>query len=328
MQIISTPAALPGKMLMRLFSPGGSRGLSILIYHRVLPRRDQIFPGEVDRSDFARHLKLLKACCNVLPLLDAIRLARAGRLPPRAACITFDDGYADNAEVALPVLQQAGLHATFFIATSFLNGGRMWNDTVIEAVRRAPSDELDASALGLGRHSLRSMDERREAIEAIIGQLKYLPMEQRQQQVNQLAQLVGVPLANDLMMNDGQVLRLHRAGMGIGAHTMTHPILARLPQDEARAEIAGGKAQLEQLIGEPVRLFAYPNGKPDKDYQAAHVQLVRELGFEAAVSTAWGAHDAGQTDYFQLPRFTPWDKGQLRFMLRMARNLTVAAARA
>ena len=92
---------------------------------------------------------------NVIPLLDAVRHSAAGTLPPRAACITFDDGYADNAEVALPILQRHKLHATFFVATGFLNGGRMWNDTIIELVRRAPDGVLDFSAFGLGVPSAR-----------------------------------------------------------------------------------------------------------------------------------------------------------------------------
>lgn len=110
--------------------------LSILIYHRVLARPDPLFPGEVDRALFERQLRLLKRFYTVLPLSVAVQRLRDGSLPPRAACITFDDGYADNAEHALPLLRQYGLHATFFIATGYLNGGQMWNDRVIDAVRR------------------------------------------------------------------------------------------------------------------------------------------------------------------------------------------------
>ena len=321
----SLPLAIPGRMLLRLLSPGGGNALSILIYHRVLPQRDPIFPGEVDRSDFLRQMRLLKSCFNVLPLLEAVRLARAGQLPPRAACITFDDGYADNAEVALPVLQQLGLHATFFIATGFLNGGRMWNDTVIEAVRRAAAGPLALEALGLGRYQLDSADSRRAAIVALIGQLKYLPMAERLAQVSRVADAIGQPLPDDLMMDTAQLLRLRDAGMGLGAHTVHHPILTSLPPEEARREIAQGRAELESLLGQPVQLFAYPNGKPGEDYGPEHVAMVRELGFEAAVSTAWGRAGAA-VDFHQLPRFTPWDRSDGRFMLRLARNLTTPAA--
>jgi peptidoglycan/xylan/chitin deacetylase (PgdA/CDA1 family) len=248
-------------------------------------------------------------------------------LPPRAACITFDDGYADNAEVALPLLLQHGLPATFFIASGFLDGGRMWNDTVIEVVRRAPGPRIDASAQGLGVHPVATMGQRREAVGALIGQLKYLPMEERLVQVNRLAASTGLALPDNLMMSREQVRQLHRAGMGIGAHTVNHPILAALPAAAARAEIEAGKLAVEDIIGERVPLFAYPNGKPGSDYRAEHVAMVRELGFEGAVSTSWGASKHND-DLFQLPRFTPWDRRPLHFMLRLARNLTQPAAHA
>ncbi|MEG1327567.1 MAG: polysaccharide deacetylase family protein, partial [Janthinobacterium sp.] len=87
--------------------------LSILIYHRVLARSDPLFPGEVDAVLFERQLRLLKRFYTPMPLADAVQRLQDGSLPPRAACITFDDGYADNAQVALPLLRRHGMHATF-----------------------------------------------------------------------------------------------------------------------------------------------------------------------------------------------------------------------
>ena len=154
--------------------------LSILIYHRVLAQPDPLFPGEVDRVLFERQLRLLRRFYTPLPLPQALQRLQDGSLPPRAACITFDDGYADNAEHALPLLQRHGLHATFFIATGYLNGGQMWNDRVIEAVRHATAATLDLGDLGLGPLPLANMAQRRAAIGHVLGKLKYLPFEQRQ----------------------------------------------------------------------------------------------------------------------------------------------------
>lgn len=294
--------------------------LSILIYHRVLPQPDPLFPGEVDAELFERHLRLLKRFFNVIPLLEATRHLRKRSLPPRAACITFDDGYADNATVALPILQRHGLSACFFIATGYLGAGRMWNDRVIERVRHATGDELDLYACGLGRFPIGSILLKSKAIGAILAGIKYLPFEQRQVLLDQICGAATTPASPDLMMSAGQVMTLHRAGMEIGAHTVSHPILATLCERAAHAEIANSKYQLENIIKAPVRLFAYPNGKPGQDYGARHVAIVRDLGFDAAVATQWGAarHDS---DPFQLPRFTPWDRGRLRFLLRMRQNL-------
>jgi peptidoglycan/xylan/chitin deacetylase (PgdA/CDA1 family) len=121
------------------------------------------------------------------------------------------------------------------------------------------------------------------------------------------------------MMTSDQVRALHAAGMEIGAHTVTHPILAEVTDERARHEIAVSRSRLQAIIGAPVRLFAYPNGIPRRDYYAEHAALARELGFDAAVSTAWGAARAGD-DPYQIPRFTPWDRADWRFGLRIAMN--------
>lgn len=265
-------------------------------------------------------MRNLVASFKIIPFLDAVRGLRQGKLPPRAACITFDDGYADNAEIALPVLQKYGIPATFFVSTSFLDGGRMWNDTVIELIRGAPGDTLDLSGIGLGQFEIGTILQRRQAVYNVLGQLKYLPLESRQSRIKAMCALIPVIPPRNLMMTSAQIRVLHNAGMEIGGHTVNHPILARMENSAARAEIANGKEMLEDIIRAPVRLFAYPNGKPGRDYLPDHVRMVRELGFDAAVSTAHGAARIG-SDMYQLPRFTPWDRGQLRFTLRMAQNM-------
>lgn len=312
---------LPSRALLNLFSPGGSRSrLTVLIYHRVLPRPDPLFPGESDAENFDHQMKQLAGCFKIISLLDAVHGLREGKLPPRAACITFDDGYADNAEIALPILQKHGIPATFFVSTGFLDGGRMWNDTVIELIRRAPGVTLDLASIGLGQFETGTLPQRRQAIHSVLDALKYLPLEVRRSTVEEMCALIPVIPAGNLMMTSDQVRLLHGAGMEIGGHTVNHPILARLENDAARAEIAHGKETLEGIIRAPVRLFAYPNGKPGRDYLADHVRMVREVGFDAAVSTAHGAAKVDM-DLYQLPRFTPWDREPVRFMLRMAQNM-------
>jgi hypothetical protein len=173
MQSIAHPVY---RFLADRLSPAGSKArLSILIYHRVLPETDPLFPDEATVETFDTQLALLKAVFNVLPLPEAVARLKAGTLPSRAACITFDDGYADNVTYALPILQEYGLHATFFIATAYLNGGRMFNDTVIESIRRCCLDRLELSNLGLGIHVLSSNAEKSQAIETILPRVKYLP---------------------------------------------------------------------------------------------------------------------------------------------------------
>lgn len=304
-----------------VLSPGGLQArLSILIFHRVLPQPDPLMPGEPDLRRFVQILRWVSRWFHVLALDEAAARLAAGTLPPRAAAITFDDGYADNAAVALPALQQAGLSATFFVATSFLDGGRMFNDTVIEAVRACRKPWLDLDDCGLGRFSMDSLASRRLAIDRLLPVIKYLEPAQRDAAVASVRKAAGEPLPDDLMMRSEQVVGLHRAGMQIGAHTRTHPILTRLEPALAADEISGSKRDLESLVQHPVALFAYPNGKPGTDYAPSHAAMVRDAGFVAAVSTAPGAGSTA-SDMFQLPRFLPWDRGRLRFGVRMLANL-------
>jgi peptidoglycan/xylan/chitin deacetylase (PgdA/CDA1 family) len=127
-------------------------------------------------------------------------------------------------------------------------------------------------------------------------------------------------MPNDLMMSSGQVRTLCNAGMTIGAHTVSHPILCSISDEAARHEMLVSKSRLEEITGKPVGLFAYPNGKPHKDYSRNHVSIAREVGFSAAFSTSAGVA-THHSDLFQLPRFTPWDRSAWRYALRMAANL-------
>ncbi len=306
--------------LFRWMSPAGpSARLSVLIFHRVLPEPDAIFPDEICAARFELVCGWLASWFNVLPLDKAVVALKAGTLPARAACITFDDGYADNCRIAMPILQRHSLTATFFIATGFLDGGGMWNDTIVESIRRSKGLSLDLSSLGLGAHPIGSIPERQSAIAALLKQIKYLPVQERIAVTEQIARLARVQLPHDLMMTSHEVKAMRHAGMQIGAHTISHPILATLADDQARQEIEGSKIFLQRLLGERVGLFAYPNGKPGEDYTQQSVDVVRSLDFDAAVSTAWGTTGTGD-DPFQIRRFTPWDQSRVRFGVRMLNN--------
>jgi peptidoglycan/xylan/chitin deacetylase (PgdA/CDA1 family) len=296
-----------------------SRSISILIYHRVVSEPDPLLPDLPSADEFDRQMAAVDRWFTVMPLREAAARLRDGTLPVRSACVTFDDGYADNAAVALPVLRRRGVPATFFVSTSFIDGGRMWNDSVIETIRAKHGDVLDARPIGLEPLEISTTASRRVAIDRVLSALKYLPQEERQRCVDTLAAGTTRPLPSDLMMTTEQVRSLDANGMEIGAHTVTHPILARLDAARASDEIRQSKRRLEAITGKPVKLFAYPNGKPGRDYGREHVGMVKELGFEAAVSTAWGVANA-QSDAFQLPRFTPWDKSPGKFVLRLLHN--------
>ena len=296
----------------------GRSRLLILTYHRVLPEFDPLLPTEPTARDLAAQLAAFTATCTVLPLRAAVEHLKHGTLPRAALCITFDDGYRNNHAVALPVLREFGVSATFFVATAYLRGGLMWNDQVIESVRAHAGATLDLQARGLGVYDLRSDERKLCSLAELLAKLRYLAPAQRQSAVEAIARHVGARLPERLMMNGGEIAAMRAAGMEIGGHTVNHTILTTLSAADAEREIAQSRADLEAVLGERVDLFAYPNGRPGIDYTGEHVACLRKLGFAAAVTTGRG-YAAAATDVLELPRVALWQMSTLRTQLHLLR---------
>ena len=295
----------------------GRQRLSILIFHRVLPTPEPVYPDGPDAAQFDRLMTRVARQYRVLSLGDALSHLQQRTLPRRALVITFDDGYADNAELALPILKRHGLTATVFVTTGFLDGGCMWNDRIIHMFRRCTHDSVDLAALGLPVLPLASVAQREHTIVTVLKCIKYMPLGDREQALSRVAAATGVAShPQGLMMTTAQVQQMHRAGIELGGHTVHHPILTELDRASAGAEIAQGRDRLQQMVDAPIEVFAYPNGRPGQDYAAEHVQLVRQAGFKGAVTTAPGTSAPGD-DLFQLPRFSPWDTDPDRWAARL-----------
>jgi peptidoglycan/xylan/chitin deacetylase (PgdA/CDA1 family) len=322
-------------LMARLFRAGGNlialseRGkgrLCILTYHRILESKDPLLAWEIDAPDFRWQMQLLADCFNVLPLHEAIQALQEKRLPPRAICITFDDGYRSIHDLALPILQEFGLPATVFTTTAYMDGGNMWNDRIIEAVRRLPNGPLDLRALGLGLHTLKDLHHREDILGKLNEGVKYLRPQARLEVIDALEQLARVSdgaaaaAVADLMLNREMIASLSRSGIEIGGHTVTHPILNKLDDDLARREIVDNKHALEAIVGKPLRFFAYPNGKAGVDFAPRHVRMVQEAGYSAAFTTAIGSASRFSNAY-QIPRSRPWDATPFLFGLRLLRWL-------
>lgn len=277
-------------------------------------------PGEVTDGEFRKLLRWTGRLFNVMTMSDAVAGLRGGTLPSRPLVITFDDGYADNEQLAAPALQELGMPATFFVATGYLDGGLMFNDAVISALGSTKLRQLDLTEIGLGHHSLGSADDRRQTIARLLVVVKGLASEQRVAAADRICELAEVEPPSDLMMKSSQVADLAQRGFEIGAHTVSHPLLATVGESAARQEIQHSRTRLEQICCAPIRFFAYPNGRPADDYSIETVRLVKELGFDAAFTTARGTA-AANADLFQLPRFTPWDRTEFRFGMRLMLNL-------
>jgi peptidoglycan/xylan/chitin deacetylase (PgdA/CDA1 family) len=297
---------------------GRNRRLLIFTFHRVLPAHDPLLRGEPSREDFATRLEWIRDCLNVLPLPEAARRLSDGGLPARAACVTFDDGYRNNAEIARPLLDAKGIPASFFIATGAIDRGAMWNDLVIEAAR-ACGDRLDLQEFGLGSWDVRTEDERPTVLGRVLDTLKYEPFARRAAIADALyARYCGGESPN-LMMTESMVRDLARNGHDVGAHTMTHPILRNIDEAAARAEIDGSRDWVARVTGTRPKCFAYPNGRPGVDFDERHIAMVGAAGFDCAVSTTWGAATR-RSNRFSLERFTPWEGSRAGFVSRILKT--------
>ncbi|MFV0276497.1 MAG: polysaccharide deacetylase family protein [Parahaliea sp.] len=300
----------------------GTRGrqrLSILNYHRVLTARDTMFPGIHTGDEFRWQMRLLAEHFNPLPLDKALALLQREELPERAVCVTFDDGYADNLTNAAPILAEFGVPATIFIATGFIGGGLMWNDAIYEFFRNAAPGSYRAGPVEHVLAESSDLAERRRAAHTVILGLKYLPFGERRQAVENLT--AGAShLPTNLMLDLPQLRTLSAmAGIDLGAHTQSHPILTQIDDRRAEEEIQRSGEELRNMTGQDISLFAYPNGRPGTDYEQKHCDMVARSGFRAALTTHWGVAHRG-SDLYQIPRFTPWDRSPRRFLMRLLLN--------
>ena len=309
-------------MMGNVFSPGGRRArLAVFCYHQVLEAADLFRAGEPTAAEFARDVELIDAVFSVLPFGEAVARLATNTLPKRAACITFDDGYENNHSLAAPILEKAGVPATFFVTGGAIDDGVMWNDLVIEAVANSGgSPRLADESASLERPKASANPS--QIVSALLQQLKFRPLDERWEIARRLySDNVGDEPPR-LMMSREMVSDLSTRGFEIGGHTINHPILKELPDEEARKEITGCREWVTTVTGAAPIAFAYPNGRPGVDFDDRHAKMVEEAGFQGSASTEW-ALAKGSTSPYSVPRIGPWwrqgrglDSGLLRAYIR------------
>jgi peptidoglycan/xylan/chitin deacetylase (PgdA/CDA1 family) len=293
--------------------------LVVLIYHRVidLPTDPQQLAVHPDR--FRQQLQALKDVFEI----RRFEQSWAGLDRPTVV-ITFDDGYVDNHEYALPILEELGIPATFFITTGYVGSSReLWWDE-LERVLYCSSGGTALSRIGpvaLDRtYDCAKASEREALYHSIHPQLKILDVAERESALADLASaMTGTPEARSSyrVMNVNELVKMAASPMvTLGAHTVSHQPLSSLSVAEQGAEIEDSRTQLCDWIGRPVNVFSYPFGNRG-DYTQATVDLCRKAGF-----TRVAANHAGvvrrTTDPVMVPRFLvrDWPADELLFRLR------------
>jgi peptidoglycan/xylan/chitin deacetylase (PgdA/CDA1 family) len=274
----------------RSLTPNATRRrLLVLAWHNVDPT--WCFPARpgAGRRGLQRQLAFLRRFCNVVPLGDALHaLDRGDALPPRAVALTFDDGYRDHLDVAVPMLECLGLPATFFLVPGLLDGtARPWWEALGWIFTRATRDSVVWEGRTLG---LRDDAGRRSTLAAVLEDLKRRDRLARDAAVDELVDRCspeGKPEERAAFLNWDGARELARRGFTVASHSLNHTILAEESRPEQERDLALSRRRLERELDRPVDLLAYPNGKRP-DYSQATIDAARRAGYAHAVTTVEG----------------------------------------
>jgi peptidoglycan/xylan/chitin deacetylase (PgdA/CDA1 family) len=307
---------LAGRGWRKLGLPQRQRPV-ILMYHRIAVAAGDPWDLCVAPDNFRSQLQVLKRRRRVFSLPEFAARHADGSLPGNAVAITFDDGYACNAEIAAPLLVEARLPATIFLCTGMIGTPRwFWWDALEEIVMThvGSSLQLDPATDPVQLGPIDTSEVRRQwrafvtkptprqaAYISLWSGLKFMSEPQRQAAMANLHAQSSVSWeaqAAARPMSLGQArLVAGQPGIEIGAHTLTHPPLGEISPDAQRFEIAESKVACESIVGKPVASFAYPYGS----HTAETARLVREVGMAQACTTV-AEQVSAASERFMLPR--------------------------
>jgi len=274
----------------------------ILTYHRFSQTGTA---GTTSAQAFAEQLEYLTTYYRVVPLSQLVAyLATEKRLPSGLAAIAIDDGYRDAYDVAFPILRRYGAPATLFVATDFVDGrGWLWTDILRFVAAGAKTNCLKATINNRElRVQLAGTASRLAAATQLNERLKLLPDDAKERAILEIAYSAGVDLPDAppdeyAAIDWEQAREMSAGGVEIGSHTLTHPILTRVPDDRLRAELCDSRARIEQMVARPADLFCYPNG----DYDERVYRAAKAAGYRCAVTIEPGLNGPG-SDLFKLRR--------------------------
>ena len=314
---------LMGAGAARVAQRFGPPSAAILAYHSVqdYPEAcaDTIGINNIHSTAvFTRQMELLVRAFNPVALEDVLLFAAGEKkLPPRSVAVTFDDGYADNYEIVAPLLNRFGIRGVFYVTVDAIGSESLpWAIRLRHAFR---TTRLKAwPEPGNGRFfTLSNMDDRRRAFMVACGQCARLVDIAQEQLVRSVETELETapPAAHGIMMNWAQVRRLHETGHTVGSHTLSHPNMAFVTEEEARHEFGESKRRLEEQLGAPVRHFSYPHPALDPNYTQRTATMSRQAGFASGVTTVSAPVRRGQ-DASLLPRlYTLHDDNDFRWHL-------------
>jgi peptidoglycan/xylan/chitin deacetylase (PgdA/CDA1 family) len=288
-------------------------GYSVANYHGVVPANysigDAFIDGNLVQPEvFRRQLQFLKAHYHVIHPEDfRAWIEQDKQLPPRAVLVTCDDGLLNTFTDMLPVLRGEGVSCLFLVtaASCSKEPGMLWYEELYQLMRAKPLTEqsLQLSAEE-GTKSAPSVSFQAQWW-TTVRRASRLDAGTRADWMGQVRKHCGPTQAfrserRWRLLSVAELTQLVAAGMSIGAHTLSHPILSLCSEEEARREIQESKINLERALGQSVWAFAYPFGNPSTMGER-EVRLAREAGFACAFLNV-EHYGSGRSDLFALPR--------------------------
>ena len=322
--------------LLQLYLRRKLRGRAlVLTYHRVLPpeRSAESFSTDaivVSPETFRRQMRLLRRLFTPLSADEFAQALSAGQLPPNACVVTFDDGWYDNLDYALPILRETSVPAVLFVATDYIGSDNcFWQERLsraLSAARRIPERSRPLFAEIGASHVLDATltpAQTKLAIRAIIERYKAQPQPEIDALVNKVEGLLRESnVATDRQHPDRfltweQVKALDESGLvAIGSHCCTHTPLTKLDAKAVEAELQRSREVIRERIGVNPSDLAYPNG----DHDAQIARAVQENGYRCAYTTIRGLVEPA-SDAFRLRRINIHEQStasDAAFMSRLA----------
>jgi peptidoglycan/xylan/chitin deacetylase (PgdA/CDA1 family) len=286
--------------LLRLAAGIHGRGAAILMYHSVMEDplcEDDLLGGIVhSRSVFREQMHLLASRYHPVSLDQVTRFVRGdGELPDRAVVVTFDDGYADNCEIAAPMLNEIGIPATFYVTVECVEQSRLPWPARLRFVFRSTEKGRWADSSGKAR-PLSSKVEREKAYLISCDECCKLAGSAQKKYVACREDELDTRVPGEsgaLMMNYDHIRTLVRQGHIVGSHTMTHPNIAHVSLEEASLEMIESKQRLERQLNTAVANFSYPCPALSPHWTEQTAAVSRDAGYKTAVTTDGGVARKG-----------------------------------
>ena len=287
--------------------------LTVLNYHRInVPDATvEVDEGVLDATpeSLDRQLGILRRHFSFIALDDLLHHLDGNPLPPNPALVTFDDGYRDNLTNALPVLRRHGVRAAFFVATEYVAKRRLfWWDRITWIVKHARKRRFSLSGPGAEDVDLQQgIEPAARRLHEVVKRHAGLDLEGFLESLARAAdapwsEAIEKELVDRHVMGWDDVRALRAAGMDVGSHTRTHRVLSTIPATELASELSGSRAELEDVLGEPVPALAYPVGKPVASIPDVRAAVV-DAGYRLAFSYGAGRQDLTRLDPLDVCRF-------------------------